>query len=234
MNTKLTCLLLDDELPGLAYLRVLCEQIPGLEVLRAFNDPIKFLQESEKLSFDFCIIDIEMPQMSGLDVARALNNTPVIFTTAYKEYAAEAFDLNAIDYVRKPIEKERLEKAVQKAAERIHKNVKEFIQVNTNKGKALLYFKQIAHITSSQTDKRDKRVLLGSGEELVLKNVSFDELLSLLPEKGFSRISKKDVIALTAVKFYSHNQVTISIAGKEIQLLLSDNFKKEFLSRTVK
>ena len=97
MNTKIKCLLLDDELPGLTYLKMICEQVPGVEVVRAFNDPLKFIAESEQLDFDLCILDIEMPQMSGLEVARLLAGKPVIFTTAYKEYAAEAFDLNAID-----------------------------------------------------------------------------------------------------------------------------------------
>lgn len=235
MNTKLTCLLLDDELPGLTYLRMLCGQIPGIEVLRAFNDPLKFLQETEKTEFDFCIIDIEMPQMSGLDVAKILKDKPVIFTTAYKEYAAEAFDLNAVDYVRKPIEKERLQKAIEKVAERIAKtSTKEYIQVNTNKGKALLYFRQIIHITNSETDKRDKGVTLETGEQLVLKNISFDQLLSELPAAGFCRINKKDIISLKAIKLYTHNQVIINVLNRETTLLLSDNFKKEFISKTSK
>lgn len=233
MNTKLRCLLLDDELPGLTYLRMLCEQIPGLEVVRAFNDPVKFLEESKKIDFDLCILDIEMPGINGLDVARALNNKPVIFTTAYKDYAAEAFDMNAIDYVRKPIEKERLEKAIQKAIGLIDKKIiKEYIQVNTNKGKALLFFEQVLRITNSESDKRDKLVMLENGEQLVLKNISFEQLLSQLPANAFCRINKKDVIALKAVKFYTHNQVTITVLSDEVNLALSDNFKKDFLNKT--
>jgi len=115
LNTKLKCLLLDDELTGLSYLKMLCEQIPELEVVKAFNSPLKFFTELPKLDFDLCILDIEMPEMNGLQVANLLNGRPVIFTTAYKEYAADAFDLNAVDYVRKPLTKERLEKAVKKA-----------------------------------------------------------------------------------------------------------------------
>jgi two-component system, LytTR family, response regulator len=233
LNTKLKCLLLDDELPGLAYLRMLCAQIESLEVLRAFNDPLKFIDESAKIDFDLCILDIEMPRMNGLDVARSLKNKAVIFTSAYKEYAAEAFDIDAIDYIRKPIQKERLEKAVQKAQEYFKKNSREkqFVQLNTNKGKALLFFHQVVQITNSTTDKRDKLAILETGEKLVLKNISFEQLLSLLPEKEFSRINKKDVLAIRTVKFYSHNEVTIDLSGKEINLPLSENFKKEFVSK---
>ncbi len=234
MNTKLRCLLLDDELPGLTYLRMLCEQIPGVEVVRAFNDPIKFVEESKKIEFDFCILDIEMPGLSGLEVAQLLKGKPVIFTSAYKEYAAEAFDIDAVDYVRKPIEKDRLEKAIQKIVTRINEPFieKQFVQLNTNKGKALLMFNQVIQLTNSYSDKRDKLAILETGEELVLKNISFDQLLSSLPAKDFCRINKKDVIAIKAVKFYSHNTICISIQGKEINLSLSDNFKKEFIQKT--
>ena len=103
MNTKLKCLLLDDELQGLSYLKLLCEQIPELEVVRAFNDPEVFLKEFSKLNFDLCILDIEMPGTNGIQVAALLKGKPVIFTTAYKDYAINAFDLDAIDYVLKPI-----------------------------------------------------------------------------------------------------------------------------------
>ena len=121
MNTKLKCLLLDDELPGLTYLRMLCEQIPELEVVKAFNDPLKLLRASADLEFDLCITDIEMPGLSGLELAQLLKGKQVIFITAYKEFAAEAFDLDAVDYIRKPIQKERLEKAIFKAARLIEK-----------------------------------------------------------------------------------------------------------------
>ncbi|MCH5688586.1 response regulator [Niabella sp. W65] len=63
------------------------------------------MSELSRLEFDFCILDIEMPEMNGLQVAALLNGRPVVFTTAYKEYAAEAFDLDAVDYIRKPVKR---------------------------------------------------------------------------------------------------------------------------------
>ena len=215
---------------------MLCEQMPNVEVVRAFNDPLKFVEESKKLDFDFCILDIEMPGLSGLEVAQLLKGKPVIFTSAYKEYAAEAYDIDAIDYVRKPIEKGRLEKAIQKVVIHLNEPVteKKFVQLNTNKGKALLPFNQVLQITNSSSDKRDKLAILETGEELVLKNISFEQLLFLLPVKEFSRINKKDIIAIKAVKFYTHNEVRLAICRKEITLALSDNYKKEFIQKTNK
>lgn len=236
MSTKLKCLLLDDELPGLTYLKMLCEQIPEVEIVKAFNDPLLLLKEASDLKFDLCILDIEMPGMNGLDVARALKGKPVIFTTAYKEYAAESYDLDAIDYIRKPIQKERLEKALQKACEVLIKpsEEKQFAQFNTNKGKMLLFFKDVMLVTIAENDKRDKLVYLENGEEIILKNISFDQLLAALPETGFCRVSKKEVIALKAVKFFVHNEITTQLLdanGISVKISLSEIYRKDFMSR---
>jgi len=237
VNTRLRCLLLDDELPGLAYLKALCEQIPYVEVVKAFNDPAKLLAEKDTLEFDLCVLDIEMPGHNGLDIASQLDGRPVIFITAYKEYAAEAFDLEAIDYIRKPIPRERLEKALGKAYQRLkdqneEKNARKFIQLNTSKGKSLLYFDQILYITTADTDKRDKEVVLEQ-ERLVLKNISFEKLLGMLPAAGFCQVNKKEIIALRIVQFYTHNEITTSLTdetGKKQTIALTDNFRNNFLS----
>lgn len=236
MDSTLRCLLLDDELPGLRYLRTLCEGIPEVEVIRAFNDPLKFLHESQTLAFDLCIMDIEMPHLNGLELAAMMKGKAVIFTTAYKEYAAEAFDIEAIDYIRKPFQKERLSKAIQKAFERVHesKKVHPFVSVNTNKGKALLYFDRIRYITTMEYDSRDKLVLMSDGE-MIIKNTGFDKILSFLPSTEFCRINKKDIIALKSVRFFSYKEIHVSLTNskldKGITLPLTENYRTAFLAR---
>ncbi len=215
---------------------MLCEQIQEVEVVKVFNDPFMLLKDAPGLEFDLCILDIEMPGMNGLEVAKLLKGKPVIFTTAYKEYAAESYDLEAIDYLRKPIQKERLEKAIQKACDVLLKpgEEKQFAQFNTNKGKTLLFFKDVLLITIAETDKRDKLVYLENGEELVLKNTSFDQLLSLLPSTHFCRVSKKEVVALKAVKFFVHNEITTHLSdanGSSLKINLSEIYRKDFLSK---
>jgi len=234
LNTKLKCLLLDDELPSLTYLKMLCEQIPELEVVRAFNSATLFLKEIPGLEFDLCILDIEMPDFNGLQVARALKGTPVIFTTGYKEYAAEAFDLDAIDYVRKPIKPERLQLAVQKAVVRMERKSepKNYVQLNTDKGKTLLIYDQIGFIRASDTDSRDKVVYLLDDNTLVLKNISLARLLEILPSGQFCQINKKELIAIGAVRFFSHDAITTNIVqndGKNAVLFLSDTYRKGFI-----
>ncbi len=236
MSTKLKCLLLDDELPGLTYLKMLCEQIPELEVVKAFNNPEIFLSELPNLEFDFCILDIEMPQMDGLQVANLLNDKPVIFTTAYKEYAAEAFDLDAIDYVRKPVKKERLQQAIQKAIQRLSKvsAATPLMQLNTDKGKAIIYFDQLLYIKSADLDSRDKIAYLLDGRNLTLKNISFEKLLDLLPINEFCRVNRKEIIAIKTVQVFSFDEVTITIFNAEkmekaLTLTLSEVYKNDFM-----
>jgi DNA-binding LytR/AlgR family response regulator len=236
LNTRLKCLLLDDELPGLTYLKMLCEQLPQLEVVKAFNSPELFLSESSSLDFDLCILDIEMPGINGLQVANLLQGKPVIFTTAYKEYAAEAFDLDAVDYVRKPIKIDRLKQAVLKAKNRLltGKSAKSFIQLNTDKGKALIFFDQLCYIQVSEVDSRDKVAHLFDGTIITLKNVSFERIQELLPKNEFVRINKKELIALKSVQVFSFDEIMTSIpsaSGNTMKFVLSETYRKEFIER---
>lgn len=231
-------MLLDDELPGLTYLKMLCEQLPDLEVVKAFNDPNIFVKEVAKIEFDFCILDIEMPDMNGLQIANLLNGKPVIFATAYKDYAAEAFDLNALDYIRKPIKIERLKQAIDKARKHIGNstefNHKTYIQLNTNKGKAILFFDKIAYIKTSENDSRDKLARLFDGEEFVLKNITFDKLNESLPINDFCRVNKKEILSIKAVQVFSFDEITsnlINEQGKNIKFSLSENYRNDFLQK---
>lgn len=236
MNTKLKCLLLDDELPGLTYLKMLCEQIPQLEVVKAFNRPDLFIEESSKLDFDLCILDIEMPQTNGIQIAELLKHKLIIFTTAHKEYAAEAFDLDAVDFVRKPIQLERLQNAVNKAFKLIPytKHGEKFINLNTDKGKSLIFFEQLCYIKASAIDSRDKDVLLKDGSKICLKNISFEKLQTILPPNKFCRINKQEIIALDIVQHFSVDQITSALTCEQNKpqiFYLSEVYRKNFLEK---
>lgn len=236
MEKELKCLLLDDELPGLTYLKMLCEQIPGLEIVKSFIDPVRFLEEFPSLDFDLCIIDIEMPQFNGLQVANLLQGKAVIFATAYKEYAAEAFDLNAVDYIRKPVSIDRLKRAIEKARIQIssQQEPSRFFTCNTEKGKALIPIDQLAWIGTSTGDSRDKVAHFKDGSLLVLKNISFETLQSSLPSGSFVRITKQEILNLSIVRFFSHDQITTVLnqqSGKPVILNLSERYRDEFLRK---
>jgi DNA-binding LytR/AlgR family response regulator len=214
---------------------MLCEQIPNVEVVKAFNDSEKFVESLTTLDYNLCILDIEMPKLNGIQVAQLLKDKPVIFTTAYKEYAADAFDLSAIDYIQKPIQKERFEKAIAKATKAISSSAKkQSAQFNTDKGKAILLFSDILYITSSDIDKRDKIVYLKHGKRATLKNINFEQLLSQLPKSKFCQVNKKDVIALSIVQFYSHEEIISNVQAKNkesIKFPLGDIYRAEFQAK---
>jgi DNA-binding LytR/AlgR family response regulator len=213
VSSPIKCVILDDEILAISYLKLLCEQIENVEVIKAFNDPKIFLKEINSLDFNVCILDIEMPGMNGLQVAELISDSKkIIFTTAYKEYAAEAFDLNVVDYVRKPIKKERLIQAFEKIKE-INTNSakKNFIEWNTNIGKTVIFTQQISYIKTSEIDSRDKEILLKDNSVIVLKNLNFKSLLEMLPSKDFVQINKKEIIAISAIKVFSTSEIVTNI-----------------------
>lgn len=228
-------MLLDDELPSLTYLKMLCEQIPGVEIIRAYNSPERFLAESSTVEFDLCILDVDMPGINGIQVANLLKGKAVVFATAYKEFAAEAFDLDAIDYIRKPIQKDRLEKAIQKVRKRMDAppNSKSFMLVNTEKGKTLIHFSQLGYVTTAETDSRDKTVYLKDGNSLTLKNISFEKLLEMLPRDAFCRVNKREIMALDIVTVFTFDEITTNlvVGGKPLVFTLSETFRNGFLQQ---
>jgi DNA-binding LytR/AlgR family response regulator len=215
---------------------MLCEQIPEVEIVKTFNNPEKLLTEIPDLEFDLLISDIEMPGIDGLHLAEMIQNKLVIFCTAYKDYAADAFNIDAVDYITKPVKLERLQKAISKAFERFNKPeaAKKFIQLNTDKGKTLLYFSQIQYIKTAVSDSRDKTVLLLDGSFLNLKNVKFDTLLNELPDADFCRVNKKEIVAVKAIKFFNHNEIVLHHLeenNKNTRLLLSETYRSDFLKK---
>jgi DNA-binding LytR/AlgR family response regulator len=231
----LKCILLDDELPGLAYLKMLCEQIPELSVVKAFNDPQLFLEESSRLQFDFCIIDIEMPRMNGLQVASLLKGKPVIFATAYKDFAAEAYDLDVIDYLRKPIKQDRLAQAMIKIKNHIETrgSLEDSFTINTDRGKSIIYFKDLLYIITSTVDARDKEVFLGNGTTLIFKNLTFEKLQQQLPALEFLRINKKQIVAKKIIRSYTATEIISTLLdtnGNELRFNLSDIYRDAVLT----
>jgi DNA-binding LytR/AlgR family response regulator len=213
---------------------MLCEQMPELEIVKVFNSSEKLFEKTTSIDFDLCITDIEMPGMDGLTLASRLQNKLVIFTTAYKEYASEAFNIDAVDYITKPVTKERLHKAVLKALER-HKNTIQnaaFLTLNTDKGKGIVYINQLVYIKSAEQDSRDKEALLTDGSLLILKNINFETLLQQIPVTNFCRVNKKEIIAIPQVKHYTYNEITLKQADKNgnfISVLLSETYRSAFM-----
>jgi DNA-binding LytR/AlgR family response regulator len=225
------CVILDDELLALSYLKLLCEQIEGIEVVKAFNNPKIFLQEIDDIDCDLCILDIEMQGMNGLQVAGLIKHKKIIFTTAYKEYAAEAFDLDVVDYVRKPIKKERLQQAFEKVQKLTEQQTDQsFFEWNTNLGKSRILTADIVYIKTSEIDSRDKDVILKNNSDIILKNLSFKNLAELLPQKNFVQINKKEMVNTKYIQVFSASEIILDRSttdGSPVKLVVSDVFRSQ-------
>jgi len=119
----ISCIIVDDEQPALEEINFLLESIPEVKVIGQGRNGIEAIKLVEELEPDLLFLDIEMPGLNGFKVVEQLASKDelpqVIFVTAYDQYAVQAFDVNAVDYILKPIEKSRLEKAVQRAMKQL-------------------------------------------------------------------------------------------------------------------
>lgn len=120
--TSLATLIVDDEPLAVDRMRMICAQLPMVSVVGTAADGAQALERIDEHAPDLVLLDLTMPEMDGLAVARRLaertNPPAVIFVTAHDNHAVEAFDLDAVDYVLKPVEKERLERAILRALKR--------------------------------------------------------------------------------------------------------------------
>jgi DNA-binding LytR/AlgR family response regulator len=224
--SKVRCVILDDELPGLDYLRLLCGMIPVAEVLKCYDSPEQFISESPSLDFDVCLLDIHMPGLSGLDVARSLKDRYVIFVSAHPEFAVDAFELDAVDFIRKPVTKDRLEKALLKAQQLTgEKNERRVFTWNTSFGRTIIRTDEIAWASTSEVDKRDKLLHLSDGRSLLLKNITIDKLLSFLPAGQFMQVNRSEIVSRMAVRAHTSNEITLRHSSV---LPLGENYRKAF------
>lgn len=117
------CIIIDDEEPARLLLNDYCQNVDDLEVVALLKSALPAMQYIERGEVDLLFIDINMPTISGVDFVKSLHNPPqVIFTTAYREYAVEGFELEVADYLLKPIEFSRFLKAINKVRKAISIN----------------------------------------------------------------------------------------------------------------
>src|SRR5690625_4913254 len=128
-------IIIDDEQLAVDVLEILLNKINGIEIVGKYTDPQMALLDIPKLNIDVDFIDMEMGELHGLEVAEIIQSTypnhiEIVFVTAYPQFALEAFEVNAIDYLLKPVIQERLETTIHKVARRLGDYQKRQLQVN--------------------------------------------------------------------------------------------------------
>lgn len=207
---KIRCIAIDDEPLALEVISEHIEQLSDLELLGTFHNPMVAKTFLEKNPVDVVFLDIDMPDISGLDFSRQLpKQTKIIFTTAHKRYAIESYEVEALGYLLKPFSAEELDKSL----ERLRSYLLEIrgsdednhIYVKSEYKKVRLAFDDILFV---ENIKDYVRFHLSNGEK-IMSLMSLKSLVEVLPEKDFLQVHRSFVINLTKVEELRKNEIRI-------------------------
>lgn len=212
MSQPVTVIVVDDEQLARMRLRGLLDELGGIECVGEAANGLEAVEKVRELDPDVLVLDIQMPGLDGFGVIEALDDVPlVIFVTAYDEYAIRAFEVNSIDYLLKPVSKERFAEAFERArgllsnaagleeqtrriAELIRSRGLERLTVQKGKKIVLLDYEDIIWIEAS-----DELVFAHTAEERYLVNTTMAELEGRLDPAAFFRIHRSTIVNLNHV-----------------------------------
>lgn len=230
---SLKCIIVDDEPLALEVLEAYIERIEGLELVAKCENAVKAFDALKKLPVDLIFLDIQMPKLTGIDFLKVLNPAPkVIFTTAYREYALESYELNVIDYLLKPIAFNRFMMAVNKAMDGTVeyeesteesgtlRNDHPYIFLKADRKMVKVYLKDILYIESL---KDYVRIKTPEKEIVSLQKISYLE--QKLPEDLFMRIHRSFIVPIKKIEAFSNHAV--EVGGKELPI--GRNYKNQVL-----
>ncbi|MCG8580925.1 MAG: LytTR family DNA-binding domain-containing protein [Bacteroidales bacterium] len=228
------CLVVDDESLAVDVISEYISRLDNLLLVDTCNTAIEAMQKLNEHEIDLLFLDIQMPGLTGLQLMRNLSHKPeVIFTTAYSEYALEGFELEALDYLIKPISFERFIKAVNRYFKN-HQQVEipqkdtnntfndAFIFVKSDKMMVKIVLKDITHIESLRNY---VSIYLNDGREIKTMN-TISNIEEKLPETHFLRVHRSYIIAIDKIESYTTG--SLNIMGYNIPI--GRNYKEQVLN----
>jgi two-component system, LytTR family, response regulator len=228
------CVIIDDEPFALDLIKGYVSRTPFLHLSAAFSNPFKALEYLTINRVDLILLDINMPELSGLQLYKSLVAPPgVIFTTAYPEFAAESYDYNAIDYLVKPIRYDRFLKAVNKASA-FHRTVAgsepvaeaapvdQTLFLKSGTQQVIIQPSEILYVEAA-----GNYMCFYTPEKKVMVLLSMKEVLDLLPIDNFIRIHKSWIISLKHMEAIDAHDVVVG--GLKIPIGIT--YREHFLSR---
>ncbi|WP_026956241.1 LytR/AlgR family response regulator transcription factor [Algoriphagus vanfongensis] len=221
-------IVIDDERLARKELITLLNQLESVEVVGEAVNVEDAKEKIDQLSPDVIFLDIQMPEKTGFDLLEELDNVPhVIFTTAYDEYALKAFQVNALDYLLKPIEPKRLEEAIQKLSGKIDTQSKQDDEPVSNNNKKLTlddqvfvkdgdrcWFVRLSNVRLFESDGNYIKVYFDNFKPMIHK--SLNALDERLDEKSFFRASRKHIINLgwvEAIEPWFNGGLVVTLRG---------------------
>jgi len=224
----ISAIAVDDELPALSLLENFCRKTDFIELQKSFNKPNEALRYLQQFPVDLLFLDINMPSLTGIDLYKAVQqNTMVIFTTAYSEYAVEGFNLNAIDYLLKPFTFDRFMQAVNKvksAAKLSEEQKEKYLFIRADYSLIKIVIDDILFIEGLD----DYLKIHIQNDKPIIARMTLKNVLEKLPSSDFIRVHRSYVVPLSRIK--SVRNKVISIENEEIPIGTSyeENFLKLF------
>ena len=234
MKTKLKCIIIDDEPVAIDILKGYVEKVSYLTLKKTFRNSVKALEYLENESIDLLFLDINMPDLTGIQFLNTLTRHPmVIFTTAYSEYAVESYEYKALDYLLKPIEFDRFMKAVNKALEQFELvKVKEENTTGDEKSKDYVYIKSGTELHRVNINEilfvkgAGNYVVFITNEKNIMSLLTMKEVLELLPQDQFIRIHKSHIINMNRIDVVETDKVIID----KNEIYIGDAYKQDFMN----
>jgi DNA-binding LytR/AlgR family response regulator len=229
----MNCIAIDDEPLALKLLKHYADQTPAIHLTGTFTDPLEALSCIRLSKPELVFLDIRMPDISGIDVAQALEkNTLVVFTTAHPEYAVEGFELDVVDYLLKPFSFERFLKACTKAVQRLQtlsgkiqemQNSEErSISIKCNYQNIRIPVNSILYIEAF-----DNYTRIVTHTKVFMPAMTMKTVQNLLPQDEFIRVHKSFIIPVAKIKSFNHDTVVTD----KIQVPVGRTFLKDFLEK---
>ncbi|MDR2775003.1 MAG: LytTR family DNA-binding domain-containing protein [Tannerella sp.] len=225
------CIAIDDEPLALKLLAHYCSQTPSIQLLGLYTDPLDGLSYIRSLKPDLLFLDINMPEISGVNIAKSLEKeTLVIFMSAHREYAVEGFELDVIEYLLKPFCFERFMKAYTKAEERFLSGRTVPVAESTHEGKTISFKYNYQNIQLPLSaiiyiEAFDNYIKIITSAKTYMPVMTMKTIQTLLPAEDFVRIHKSFIVAVGKIKSFNSEKVVTD----RKQIPVGRRFRKNFM-----
>lgn len=217
------CIIVEDEPLALKRTKSYVQKVSFLKLIGEFNNGVDVLGYMKTNKVDLIFLDIEMDDLTGLELLKTLVNPPkVIITTAYENYALKGYELNVSDYLLKPFSFERFLQAVEKTYDNLRtKSIdnKDYLFVKTEYRMEKISFDRILYI-EGMGDYRN----IQTATKKILTLQTFGELEKYLPKDKFCRVHKSHLVSIDQIEFVERNRIKIG----EKRIPISETYKNEF------
>ncbi|PWW20646.1 MULTISPECIES: LytR/AlgR family response regulator transcription factor [unclassified Chryseobacterium] len=231
----MNCIIIDDEPLARSEMRSLIAEISGIGILGEFSNALSALEFLKDNEVDLIFLDIEMPMVTGLEFAEMLpKKSLIIFTTAYSQYALKSYELEAVDYLLKPVDPQRLEKAIDKAVlytELLSKNtVKNTVESNTADYlfiKAERRFYKISFSDIKFIEGLKDYVVIYTKQQKLITAMNLKTIHQKISGETFIRVSKSYVVNMNYIDSFDNHNIYI----EDSEIPLGEVYRSEFFTR---